>query len=430
MPAPRIVFGRGLPALIAANALIAAGERVLWLDPGDGPAVEPSLDPAPWRARAVDQHRLEGVLGPLRPATQRQRAVVLDGRVLALPLGRRDRARLLRLTTGPEPIDALLRARARSVIAEAIGGGQEERSYKDWSIRRFGEPLHRMHFARYARRRWGAAAEALSASTAWWHHFVPHDATLVEPVGGVVACAELLLLRFVAAGGERKTGAAIASLGRNGGRIHRMALRDGTELSVDAPPWLQANPHEIAGWLGAGALQPGMDHVARALQSADRLLLELPDPTPTTDQELHLLDDGPFWMLRRTAGRITLVGTANASEPTPTDLTPWIAAATSICGPLHVEGEPRLRRLSGVQPQWRPQTLAWMRDLLVAWDRLGIVSFGRAGTLADLDPAEQARYALLITEGEADQREAHRLIAEPSASEADLLASTGAVITR
>lgn len=430
MPAPRVIFGRGLPALIAANALHAQGASVLWLDPDDAPAVEPSLDPPPWRARAGEQARLEGLLGPLRPAQARARSVVFEGQARPLPLGRRDRAQLLGLNRTRRPLEVLLRARARSVIAEAIGGGQEERSYEDWMLRRFGAPLHQQRFADYASRRWGASAAELSASTARWHHFVDHDGALVEPVGGTAALVDGLSARFRAAGGERRQGAAPERLQVRGGRVTAILLRSGETVPVEGPLWLQADPSTVASWLEPGALPAGLLHVAQSLQNADRLLLDLPDPDPAAEAELHLLDPAPFWMLRRAAGRITLVGTLDRSAPTPTALQPWLDGASALCGPLKGGEGLALRRIPGAQPQWRPRTLAWLRDVVVAWDRLGLVPFGRAGTMADLDLAEQARYALLITEGEADVREALRQVAEPSSSEADLLASTRPVITR
>ena len=74
-------------------------------------------------------------------------------------------------------------------------------------------------------------------------------------------------------------------------------------------------------------------------------------------------------------------------------------------------------------------------DVLLAWERLGIVVFGRQGAMADLDPLEELGHTLALLApgadgGGPDQREAQRVHAEPSAREDDVLAPIAPFITR
>lgn len=432
----RVVFGAGLSALRAAACLAVAGEAVMWLDPSADESItgDDSLEHAPWRAADGPLDGLEQIIGPLRPAEGRLRRLSWGGRTATLPLRPLDRARLIGLRHARGPLIQLLRARARNAIAEAIGGGVEERSYADWVARRFGLPVAQRRFASYARRRWGQTADALSASTARWHHYVHHDSRLVlptEPHGGAARMTRALH----ASGGARRSGVQLRGLHVEAGRVVALELEGGERIACARPPWLALDPPSVAALLPDSALPADLRVIAARCAALDRVVLELVDPDDAPAQELHLLDEAPFWMAARGEGRLLLVSTIAADEPLDADL--HQQRCLDACHLMGIaargEGRPRLRRFHRAQPSWGPQTHALLRDLLLAWDRLGVVVFGRQGALADLDPLEELRLAVALRgdgEGPVDQREAQRTIAEPSAREDDVLAPIAPFITR
>lgn len=438
MSGHRVVFGAGLGALRAAVALARRGDAVIWLDPSGGPGVQPelSLERGPWRAPVGDLSAFEDLIGPLRPAARRNRKVSWGGRAVRLPLSAADRLRFVGIRHARAPVDRLLRARVRNVLSEALGGGLEERTYEDWVVRRVGRPLFARRYAAYALRRWGRAPDALSASTARWHHFVPHDDRLVEAADPMTA-AEALRAALTSAGGARRAGARIQRLHVEQGRVTAVELVGGERILCAGEPWLALDPAGVAALLDPADLSPDLRVIALRCVNLDRVVVEVPDAEAREDEELHLLDDAPFWAVLRGGGRAQLISTVDPAAP-------WDAAehlrrcadACHLMGlALRIDGSAELRRIPGAQPSWSPQTHAYLRDVLLAWERLGIVVFGRQGAMADLDPLEELGHTLALLApgadgGGPDQREAQRVHAEPSAREDDVLAPIAPFITR
>lgn len=438
MNGKRVVFGSGLGALRVALALAKRGEPVLWLDPSHGlvPSFEPTLEHGPWRAPAGEIVALEAIVGPLRPASGRVRLASWGARSARLPLSLADRLRFVGLRHARAPVDRLVRARVRNALAEALGGGLEERTYEDWVVRRVGRPLFARRYASYARRRWGRDAGAISASTARWHHFVEHDQRLVtapEPTASVAA----LLAALAEARGERRAGAQLARLHVEHGRVAEVELTNGERIRCCAAPWLALDPAAVAALLAPADLPVDLRVIARRCVNLDRVVVEVPDPDAREEEELHVLDDAPFWAVLRGRGRAQLISTVDPAAPwDEADHLRRCADAGHLMGlALRMDERTAVRRVQGAQPSWGPQTHAYLRDVLLAWERLGIVVFGRQGAMADLDPLEELAHALSLiataAEGvDADQREAQRVYAEPSAREDDVLAPITPFVTR
>lgn len=438
MNGKRVVFGSGLGALRVAVALARRGEPVLWLDPSRAPSpeVEPTLERGPWRAPAGEAAPLEAIVGPLRPAPGRVRLASWGARSARLPLSLADRLRFVGLRHARAPAERLVRARVRNALAEALGGGLEERTYEDWVVRRVGRPLFARRYASYARRRWGRDPGALSASTARWHHFVQHDQRLVAAPEPTVAAAALSAA-LEAAGGVRKVGAQLSRLHVEQGRVVTVELDGGERILCSAAPWLALDPAAVAGLLDPADLPADLRVIARRCLNLDRVVVEVPDPDAREDEELHVLDDAPFWAVLRGGGRAQLISTIDPTAPwDEADHLRRCADAGHLMGlALRIDERTAVRRVAGAQPSWGPQTHAYLRDVLLGWERLGIVAFGRQGAMADLDPLEELAHALSLmgpgAEGaEPDQREAQRVFAEPSAREDDVLAPITPFITR
>ena len=63
----------------------------------------------------------------------------------------------------------VVRARARRVKQRFVGGGFEERTYRDWVVQRFGDSAYFALYRDYAERRWGPP-ELTSVSAARVYH--------------------------------------------------------------------------------------------------------------------------------------------------------------------------------------------------------------------------------------------------------------------
>ncbi len=111
-----------------------------------------------------------------------RRALLVRGSLLALPLSGADRVRLLPARALPKAGVALGRARVASAIAAFVGGGREERSYRDWVQHRFGAPIYEAVYAPYARARFGDP-ETLLCGIARVVHGEPPAAGSRAPAG-------------------------------------------------------------------------------------------------------------------------------------------------------------------------------------------------------------------------------------------------------
>ena len=90
----------------------------------------------------------------------------------------------------------------------------------------------------------------------------------------------------------------------------------------------------------------------------------------------------------------------------------------------------RVERLVEWVPVWSRICHARLRRLILAWQGLGIVAVGRAGTFTPMDPGTEVglvhRYA---NERVPDQREALRALLEPPVRTDDLDISPGVVLS-
>lgn len=140
-----IVVGSGVGAVVTAQTLRGHGKSVVRigaaLDGGArfvGTGWCPEPPPAGFDA-----------------APAPSRALLLRGQMLPLPLSSANLGKLIPAAQLARAGVALGRARAASAVAAFVGGGREERSYRDWVRYRFGNPVYEAVFAPYASARFG-----------------------------------------------------------------------------------------------------------------------------------------------------------------------------------------------------------------------------------------------------------------------------------
>jgi hypothetical protein len=437
----RLVIGHGPDALRAAAALAAGGEAVCLVQCGPGEAglrhPEMPVDPGLLRVSDEDRAAVESVLGPLVEAPGLERSLSLGGHRHPLPLSHDGLLRVLPGAARRSVVGQLLRSRMRNTAADLVGGGQEERSHKDWVVRRMGGPAWELLYRGYAERRWGLPSEELGATMGRVYHG-GEDPGPHRVVGGgqgvaLAHCAELVRQ----AGGQILSGAVVSRLVVEGGKVAAVELADGRRLSTQGQPlWVTVSPAVVAGWLGQSMPVP-LQGDAAWLGAATALRVGLRGSTGGLALETHVADAGaPFWRVVRPYGQEDLAvfhSTAAAGEAVDEAalVRQTVEAASRLgLGDFSAQGA-KVEVIPGWQPAWRTTTLVRHRYILLYYRSIGLVSLGRAGSLAALDPGEELRLALhLRGQTSPDQVEAIRVYASPPVKVADLHASMRAFVAR
>ena len=425
----RVVIGAGADALRAAATLAAAGEAVLLLQAAETPhgLAHPDLPEGTGRLSIDESMRetVERVTGPLRVEEPALRAVSRAGRLARLPMSLAAVPRLFPSNDLAGVGRQFVYRRIRNAIIPLTGGGQEERTYRQWVERRMGQDAYLHAYESYACRRWGLRGEELSVAVARLHHN-PHGFDGASTItGGFDEFLTRAVQRIEDSGGEVRCQSNVRGFKVEDGRV--VAVRVGRRhIPVEGPVWV-ARPHSIvAEWLG-DALYRGARVDAASLVSLDRLQVAFPYDADLSADEIHILDkSAPAWRVSRVpGGRRTIVFHSNLPSDAPVpDLNDFVALGMGL-GLAGLEAEnARVERLSGWAPVWAPVVHPRLRRLSLAFADLGVVSVGRRGTFAPLDPGTEvvlaSRYA---AEDVPDQREALRALLAPPVRDNDLSAS-------
>ncbi len=430
----RVVIGVGPDALRAAAVLSTAGHAVTLLQAGPGASglVHPDLPQNTGRMRTSDEVRsvAEQVFGPLVEAPGIGRGIQLAGRTWHLPLRRRDApvfgpaAWRLPLAMG------LIQARKELRSSELSGTGKEERSYRDWVVRRMGEPAWRLLLQPWASRRWGVPAEQLGAALARHHHAIadrgPHQVAGGRSQVSLEAAEQAIL----ASGGQVRSGVRVEGIELKGDRVASVRLAGGEQVPVEGPLWVARGPATVLSWLPEPLREP-LERDAEGLVSADLLVLCLKGEVDGLPEELHVLDkDAPFWGVISPYGikeYALFLSTLRADQPTP-DLDGLARESAEAARRLGIgsfsDQEPRLERLVEFQPAWTQGAHARFHRLVNLFEDHGIVLVGRTGAFSPLDAGGEVELALALRDQDRpDLRGVLRRIADPPARLDDLRVS-------
>lgn len=436
MTQQRVVIASGPDGLRAAAALALDGHAPLLLQQGPGAAglQRPDLPERDGRMRVQDRALAEAVSGGLVDVGAPKHAVVRDGVIRLLPLRPNTIRSLLPTDQQARAAKAWVGARTRNGLVDLLGGGQEERTHRDWLVRRMGEPAWRALYSGYAERRWGLSSAELGVGVARVHHFLADAGPWLAASDGPEAA-----LRHAEAvvrdAGEVRSHAEIEGLDVEDGRVRRVRMVDGEHVLIDGPLWVEDTPAILRTWLGAAAKQE-IGHACRRIRAADTARVGLRGLRDDLPDMIHLLDDAAAgWAVVHLGGGrgiLEMTFPVGAAAP-PTD--ELQAKAVTTCrsaglGDAVPDGGP-LEMLRAGSAAWETTSHAAMRDVVLAFGRLGVVVVGGRGTFANLDPGEGldlvARYRLA---DQPDQREALRDLVEPPVWLDDLGAPVTCLITR
>lgn len=437
----RIVIGAGPDALRAAAVRASQGDAVLLLQAGPSPSglVHPELPQDTGRMRVADGHRqlTEQVLGALVEAPDNGQGVLVRGQVLWLPLGRRQVPGLVPPAHLLPFVRSYVDARSRSRASEVVpGSGREERSYRDWVVRRMGEPAYRLLYQGYATRRFGAAADDLSVTAARHYHGNP-DPGPHQVAGGRPHVALLEAETCIRqAGGAIRTGVQVEALEVDGGRVVAVRLVGGERILAEGPVWVACPPRQVVEWLPHAEVET-VQHDAQRLASADLRVVCLKGEVDGLPEVLHVLDDAGFWQVVTPYGikeyalfLSTLPSEAPDEEPAAVARSVADDARRLGLGDFELDGA-RIERIRGHQPVWSAGCHVRFHRVVDRLSALGVVLVGRTGAFGPLDAGEEIALASAYVGAESpDQREALRSIAEPPVRLPDLRSTVRRFIER
>lgn len=357
-----IVIGEGTGALITAATLRRHGRSVIRVG-APFPLPDRMLGSG-WCAEPAPS----GFASAPSPA----RGLLIRGKVLPLPLSRSDLGRLLPAPQLARASLALGRARASSAIAAFVGGGREERSYKDWVQYRFGQPLYQALFAPYATARFGDPETLLCGVARVVHGEVRTEGCSV-PDG----------LLHDDGPTER---AVVTAIRRGQVTTEAGDLQGAVVIDLAPSELLRVWEHDVTLDLDASRL--GARHGIDVFVSG-----RLPDGIT----ELHVVG-APFFRAVATPDGVVLhlavePGAPEWSEDDQALAQRLVTAAEAAGLPGLSAVGATIRRLPRHYPVWSTSHLTRLRTWTDALVDAGIEPVGRLGLVAPMSPAAIAAYA-------------------------------------
>ncbi|MEC9391081.1 MAG: hypothetical protein VX944_13500 [Myxococcota bacterium] len=425
-----LVIGSGMDALRAAAMLASTGASVCLLQESETPhgLAHPELDEGDGRLRIESSFRTaaEGVLGPLTEGEPVRRSVAKNGSLQALPLRRLGVARLFERDHFSDTGLRFLERRLRNNLIPLTGEGQEERTYREWVIRRMGEPAYRHAYAPYAERRWGLKGDMLSVAVARAFHNPQSE----SPVLRVKAGPESAIARATAViennGGEIVTSATVRAMEVKDGRVVSVRVGRKKYGAGDGPIWVARTPSVVATWLG-DALDSGGHVDANCLEAHDRVRIAMTASWDGAAEEVHLLDpDAVGFRVSRLPGNDTTVVVDLTMSPyAPDPNLDDVARCVRGLGWRDVDPTTaRIERHHEWVPLWAPVVHPRLRRLSLSFRELGVAMVGRRGTFAPIGPGTELMIAARYSgDPDPDQREAMRVLFAPPVKDDDLDAS-------
>lgn len=425
-----VVIGSGVDGLRAAAMLASTGAQVQLFQESETAhgLAHPSLPEGSGHVVVDGTFRgaAESVMGSLTSTPTPRRWIAKNGALQSLPMSRRSVAGLFEADERPDAGLRFLERRVRNNLIPLTGEGQEERTYREWVVRRMGDPLYRYAYASYAQRRWGLQGDMMSVAVARAFHNPRDQPEPLVPKQGAESALHHAVSVIEANGGEIITSANVRGFVVEDGRV--VAVRVGRRrIGVgDQPVWVARTPSVIAGWLGESLSSGG--HVdASCLQVHDRVRIVMQAGAAMEGEEVHLLDAdvAPFRIVQPAEhpGCIAIDLTISPFEPDPA--AEDVASVARRLG--WTDADPttaRVERHHEWVPLWAPVIHPRLRRLSLAFRALGVVAVGRRGTFAPIGIGTElmlaARYA---GDPDPDQREAMRVLLAPPVKDEDLDAS-------
>lgn len=418
-----VVIGGGPGAVRAAGELRRAGRRVVLLQAGPRvggvahPEVPLGLGAEAFGAVPAGWRRVQGLPAGLAAGSSPD-----CGCVHALPLSRAVLPSLFEASALPGAMAAWSRARGAVELAKLLGGGKETRTYREWVVQHFGEPVFEHLYAPYCRRRFGDPAE-VTVNVARLHHGSPGATGWAAFEAGPAA-----RLAQDLEGVEVVLGAEVRSVAP--GRVST------TAGDVDGDVFVDASPSQVVAWLGDQAPTGLQNEVSRlycryALEVTVRGGASLPFVT-------HVAH-APFaaYRLVRHAllpGNGTLAGHVSAQfalEPgDPLWTTDDAQLAELVVSGLHALGAAdaevggaRVQRVENHHPVWAYTTAARVRQYHLALAEKKLVPVGRAGLFSPVDGEAEIAYLAGVATQSAPFKELYRRHVEPPVVDDDGSAS-------
>jgi hypothetical protein len=403
-----VVIGGGPGGLRAALALAGAGRRVTLLQEGPWPGGHAHPDIPIGRGLSLDPGAAGSAWGAFQATSDLARGVWVKGRTWNLPLSRADVARLLPVGRLPNAASAWARTRGAVELRKVIGGGSEQRTYRDWIVQRFGEPVFELLFEAYCEARFGPPDE-VSCNVARRVHAVPDTEPLVAPTAGPSLSTSGIDVRT-----------AVVVKGVSSGRV------DTEDGAFEGDVFVDVAPARVVDWLGhAASVELRNDVAFLHARDALEVLVRCPQELP---YETHVLGGAPFYRVTR-PGRLPGCGALDghlcvhyalpmgdpllvASDEEVAARTVAALEAVGIRG-ASAEGA-RVQRVRDHHPSWTGTHLVRMRRYLLALEDLEITPVGRAGLHAPLDlTGEAAWIAAALSENPPTLRARARALVEP-----------------
>ncbi|MDP6935540.1 MAG: hypothetical protein QGG40_21655, partial [Myxococcota bacterium] len=234
------------------------------------------------------------------------------------------------------------------------------------------------------------------------------------------------------AGGEIVTGVDVQRLVVEDGRVVAVETQEGTH-DVEGALWVAETPGRVVSWLGDQA-PSGIRVDGSKLKSNTVLQVALQGSVDGLPEEVHVLDEAaPFYRVVRPYG-VPGIAVFHATLSETMEVPPVELSAARFCasapalglGSFEAAGA-RQEVFESWQPIWLRTSHTRVRRILLYFDQLGILSVGRRGTFAFLDPGEEIGISVQYRDSEETcQRETHRMLRDPPVLMDDL----GARITR
>lgn len=412
----------GGPSGLRAAALLP-GVTVLDPDAVPGGLSAPELPEDRGVARARHADLVARVYGsaPKTSAEADTRAVWLGGRLLTLPMSRRALLAALPPARVPEVLRDLARARARIATQRLIGGGKEERVYRDWVVHRYGEAAFEAIWAPYARARFGDPQE-LNVSAARLHHVAAEPEELVG-LGDSPAAGWSRLTQ----GLNVQPGVAVQRVELAGGRVSRLLTAQGA-VELDGTLWVSAPLPQLLRWM-PDALAPNLRWQLETLggRTRVRVALRRTGGGPELPAEVHVLDPAPFFRVstpeRRfadpaLAGVVLVDLSLDAGDPLlalgDSALAEQVAAALATLGlPTADAAGARVRRLPDYDPVWRGPWHPRHITATGALHRMGVRLVGRSALHRYVDPGQELALVSGLAQDAEQVHELHRTLLDP-----------------
>ncbi len=416
-----VVVGGGPGAVRAAGALRRAGRRVVLVQEGQlpggvsAPAVPVGLGIEEFAQPAPGWREVRGLGAGLVAGPD-------CGCVHALPLSRAVLPSLFDSTALPSALSAWGRARGAVELARLLGGGKETRTYRDWVVQHFGEPVHEALYAPYCRRRFGEPDE-VTVNVARFHHGYRRDTRwYAHEAGPAARLAHDLEGVEVVLGAEVRaldTGRVSTALGDVEGEVYvDLPPRRVVDLLGDRAPGGLANEvsrlrcrHALEVTLRGGHALPFVTHLAAGPLTAYRLVRHglvpgNPSLAGQVSVQMAVEDGTPAW----TGRDDTLV-----------------AECVDGLRALHlddIDGQGAVvNRVANHHPVWTYTTAARVRQYQLGLMERKIIPVGRAGLFAPVDGEAEIAYLEGLAAGNVPFKELYRRHVEPPVIDDDGSAS-------